>query len=148
MNAFVKTLEIRWSDLDANFHLRHSVYYDWAAYCRISFLNEHGITPHWLMQHGIGPILFREEAVFKREIVFTDKIEINMQMLRSRKDMSRWSIMHEIIKNGDTLAAIVTIDGAWLDTKLRKLATPPSLILESFDKAPRAAGFEWMEEKV
>lgn len=145
MNSYIKNPEIRWSDLDANFHLRHSVYYDWAAYTRVSFLNENGITPVWLLQHNIGPIIFREEAVFKREIIFTDKIDINMQLIKCRKDMSRWTIQHEIIKNGETLSAIVTVDGAWLDTKLRKLAIPPVLIMESFDKAPKGEGFVWME---
>jgi len=30
--------------------------------------------------------------------------------------MSRWTMIHEIWKNNDTLGAIVTIDGAWIDT--------------------------------
>lgn len=145
MHTYIKNPEIRWSDLDANFHLRHSVYYDWAAYCRISFLNENGITPLWLVQHSIGPIIFREEAIFKREIIFTDRVQINMQLIKCRKDMSRWTIQHEIIKNTEILAAIVNVDGAWLDTKQRKLAMPPSAILESFDKAPKAEGFIWMD---
>ena len=144
MNAYIKTPEIRWSDLDANYHLRHSVYYDWAAYCRISFLNENGISPLWLMQHNIGPIIFREEAIFKREIIFTDTIEINMQLLQCRKDMSRWTIVHEIIKNAETLAATVTVDGAWLDTRLRKLAAPPLQIFEIFDKVPKTEYFKWI----
>ena len=40
MDVYSKKVEIRWSDLDPNFHLRHSVYYDWGAYTRISFLSE------------------------------------------------------------------------------------------------------------
>ena len=66
---YIKDVDIRWSDLDPNFHLRHSVYYDFGAYCRISFLNDNGITETVMREHKIGPVLFREECVFKREII-------------------------------------------------------------------------------
>src|SRR5580698_9885625 len=101
MDTYTKTVEVRWSDLDPNFHLRHSVYYDWGAFVRFSFLNESGITPVFLHRHHIGPILFREECLFKREVVFNDSIHLNLQLLRSRRDASRWSMRHEVIKNGE-----------------------------------------------
>ena len=41
MKDFIKEIQVRWSDLDPNFHLRHSVYYDWGAYCRIEFLEQY-----------------------------------------------------------------------------------------------------------
>ncbi len=65
--AYIKNAEMRWSDLDPNFHLRHSVYYDFGAYCRICFLFDNGVTDKLMKELEIGPILFREECVFKRE---------------------------------------------------------------------------------
>ncbi len=50
MDEFSKLIQIRWSDLDPNFHLRHSVYYDWGAFCRVEFLNEHGLTAGLMQQ--------------------------------------------------------------------------------------------------
>jgi acyl-CoA thioester hydrolase len=38
MDSFTIPLDIRWSDLDPNFHLRHSVYYDYGAFARVQFL--------------------------------------------------------------------------------------------------------------
>src|ERR1700712_5128737 len=99
MNDFIQTVEIRWSDLDPNFHLRHSVYYDFGAFIRIAFLTENGITPQAMLQHNIGPILFREECIFKREINFGDKITINIKLDKLRKDFSRWTMQHELFKN-------------------------------------------------
>ncbi len=61
MNAFEMPLQIRWSDLDANFHLRHSVYYDWAAMCRLDFLQAKGLTPALMQRLQFGLIIFREE---------------------------------------------------------------------------------------
>ena len=51
MTSYIKPVEIRWSDLDPNFHVRHSVYYDMGAYIRMSFLTENGLNTAVLMQH-------------------------------------------------------------------------------------------------
>jgi acyl-CoA thioester hydrolase len=139
MEKYFKTPEIRWSDLDPNFHLRHSVYYDWCAYVRISFMQETGITPAVMQQHHIGPIIFREEAVFKREIHFTDRIQVHLKLAKTNDDFSRWTMVHDIIKNDDVLAAVVTVDGAWLDTQLRKLAVPPDLFKTGFEAIPKGS---------
>jgi acyl-CoA thioester hydrolase len=141
MNQFIRQVEIRWSDLDPNQHLRHSVYYDWGAYMRMCVLTEVGMTTQALQQLGIGPILLREECVFKRELHFGDAVTINVQIVRSKPDMSRWTMRHEIFKNGDTLSAIITIDGAWIDLNKRKLAIPPISIQEDFHKLPKSTDF-------
>lgn len=143
MSDFNRIVQIRWSDLDPNFHLRHSVYYDWGAWCRVEFLNLHGLTADVMTRLKFGPILFREECVFRREIRSGDEVSINLQIIRSRRDFSRWSIRHHITKNGDTLAAVLTVDGAWLNVVERKLATPPQEVFDVFDKMPRAEEFEW-----
>ena len=80
MNDFIQSPEIRWSDLDPNFHLRHSVYYDFGASIRIAFLTLNGITPARMLEYNIGPVLFREECVFKKEIRFGDKVTINIKL--------------------------------------------------------------------
>lgn len=141
MDTYFKTPEIRWSDLDPNFHLRHSVYYDWGATVRISFMNEHGITPETMRQLHIGPIAFREEALFKREIKFGDTIKVFLHLAKCKPDCSRWTMKHEVWKNNDTLAAIITLDGAWIDTHLRKLTIPPELFKTGFDAIPKTTDF-------
>ncbi|GAB4091399.1 acyl-CoA thioesterase [Flaviaesturariibacter terrae] len=143
MAAFERILQIRWSDLDPNFHLRHSVYYDWGAYCRVEFLNEHGLDAKMMQQLGIGPILFREECTFRREIRSGDVVTINLALWRGRRDFSRWSFRHEIKKNGDTLAATLVVDGAWMDVNQRKLCTPPETVHHIFENMPKADDFEW-----
>lgn len=145
MDQYSKRVEIRWSDLDPNYHLRHSVYYDWGAYLRLSFLNEHGLPPSLLRQHNIGPILFREECVFKRELLFGDSIEVNLQLSKSRRDFSRFSMVHEIWKNSGTLSALITVDIAWIDTKTRKLTSPGTLIETAFNAIPKTGDFAWIE---
>jgi len=138
---YSKKVDIRWSDLDPNFHLRHSVYYDWGAYCRISFLAEHGITTAVLTETNIGPIIFREECIFKKEIKFGDDISINLKLDKCTADFARWTMVHEVWKGNETLCAIVTVDGAWLDTMKRKLALPGELFTKAFDAITKTDTF-------
>jgi acyl-CoA thioester hydrolase len=145
MQEFVTPIEVRWSDLDPNVHVRHSVYYDWGALCRIRFLNEHGLTTATMQQLQIGPILFREECIFKREIRLGDPVTINVELVKSRKDYSRWTFRHTMMKNPGTLAAILTVDGAWFDIAKRKLANPYEVVAATFEAMPRAEDFQWTE---
>lgn len=142
MEKFSLPLQIRWSDIDANRHLRHSVYYDFGAYCRMVLLTQFGLGIHKLEELQIGPVLFREEAVFRREIVFEDEITMNCEIISATEDYSRWSIRHQFLKADGTLAATLTVDGAWIDMAKRKLAMPGSFIREIFDRMPKSPDFK------
>ncbi len=141
METYVKTLEIRWADLDPNFHVLHSKYYDFGAYCRMCFLVEQGITPALMNSLNIGPVLFREECIFKRELNFGDELIINLRLQKGTHDFAKWSMVHEIYKNQHKLAAIIHVDGAWIDTKIRKLAIPPPQVEAVFNAAPKTEDF-------
>jgi acyl-CoA thioester hydrolase len=140
-----KNLDIRWADIDPNFHMRHSVYYDFGASCRVDFLEQQGVTTGFMQQHGFGPIIFREECIFKREIQLGDKLMIDLQLLKARRDYSRWTVQHQLIKNNEILSAVLTIDGAWIDIAKRKLAIPPEAAKKAFDAMPKGSLFEWQE---
>jgi acyl-CoA thioester hydrolase len=145
MENFLLPIQLRWADIDANFHVRHSVYYDWGAMCRMEFLRAMGLTESVFHQLQIGPILFREESRFKRELQMGDSVAIDLHLLAARRDFSRWTIRHQLFKNNDTLAAILTVEGAFLNTQLRKLAVPPSLAGDTFNSMPRAEEFTWLD---
>jgi acyl-CoA thioester hydrolase len=144
MTEFSRKIQVRWSDLDPNFHVRHSIYYDWGAFVRIEFLNEHGLNYQLMQELKFGPILFREECVFRREVLSGDEIIMNLQLLRSKKDFSRWSIQHQLTKSDGTLCAVLTVDGAWMDVVRRKLSSPPEKVHEVFAEMPKSQPFEWM----
>ena len=144
MNNFSMPIQLRWSDIDANRHLRHSAYYDFGAAVRVKFLSSRGITSEKLEELKIGPVLFREEAIFKREVKFEDQITIDMQLVKCTPDYGRWSIRHNIVKADGTLAAIINIDAAWIDLVKRKLTLPPEFILHNFETIPKAPDFQFI----
>jgi acyl-CoA thioester hydrolase len=144
MSEFSRNIQVRWSDLDPNFHVRHSIYYDWGAFVRVEFLNEYGLNYEVMQELKFGPILFREECVFRREVLSGDEIRMNLQLLRSKKDFSRWSIQHQLTKADGILCAVLTVDGAWMDVVRRKLSSPPEKVHEVFAQMPKSQSFEWM----
>jgi acyl-CoA thioester hydrolase len=142
MMMFNKHLSIRWADLDPNFHLRHSVYYDFGAQQRIEILQGLGLTVELMEEQGFGPVIFREECVFKREIRLTDHVVISAKVSKLSEDASRWTIEHEFLSVNQKILAVLTVDGAWMDTSLRKLASPtPRIVKEVFDAFPKSSGF-------
>ncbi len=144
MNSFIKSIEVRWADLDPNFHVRHSTYYDYGASARIDFLQQNGITLQLMKDKAFGLVIFREECVFKKEITINDKITIDVVLLKATPDYSRWSLQHKIFINGDTVSAVLTLDGSWIDVIKRKLSVPPEEVTNTFGSLPRAAQFEWI----
>ncbi len=105
-------------------------------------MQSQGLTMEKLEELMIGPILFREEAIFKREIHFGDTITIDVEVVKARKDYARWSLRHHLTKADGTLAAIINIDGAWMDLVKRRLAIPDPFIAKVFDAFPKAEAFE------
>ena len=144
MPEFKRPVPLRWADLDPNFHLRHSVYYDFGANARLEFLTSLGLPVSVMEQHHFGPILFREECIFKREIKFVDKLSLTVKMRRLRPDLSRWSFQHEFLRADGTVCAYLNVDGAWMDTRIRKLTVPPQIAADVMGQVPRTDDFEWL----
>lgn len=140
MNIFFEG-PVLWSQIDANMHLRHSAYADFAAQARLSMLDKIGLDAAHFVQLQLGPILFREELFYHREIGANDKVQVTCEMTKCRADASRWSIKHEIFRGDGTKSATVLVDGAWIDTRKRKLTGLPADLLEKFKAIPRSEDF-------
>ena len=143
MGTFTKEISIRWSDLDPNFHVRHSAYYDFGAQHRIEILEQLGLTMKAMQMEHFGPVLFREECVFRREIRLNSKVFISTKIGKMKADASRWTIFHELKNENDELYATISVDGAWIDTKLRKIANPtPQIAVDVMNNMPKTTDFE------
>jgi acyl-CoA thioester hydrolase len=141
MNTYSKTFELRWSDVDANMHVMHSKYYELGAHCRMSFMFENGITSDLFKKELFGPILFREECIFKRELNAGEMVSVSFFLTKARKDGSRFSVMHEVKKMDGTVAAVMYADLAWMDLMKRKLTIPPAIVAAMIEQAPKGEGF-------
>jgi len=140
---FQKKIDVRWADVDQNRHVRHSAYYDYGAHARMSFFAEKGFKPKSMLQLGIGPILFKEECTFIKELKLGETVTVNLLKGDMLPDGSRWSLHHEIFNTKGEKSAHITIKGAWIDLKLRKLAIPPKELVEVMINLDQGEAYEY-----
>ena len=139
------TYKVRWADVDANGHLRHSAYADFCAHARVEILEKLGLGMHILRKLAIGPILFREELIYKKEVHLSEIISIETFLSGGREDGSRWAFCHKMYRSDGELACIVNIEGAWMDLRIRKLGNLPTEYIEKLQHMPKTDDFKWSE---
>ena len=130
------TYRTRWADMDPNGHMRHSAYADYAADQRVVLLAHWGYDIKEFARLRLGPILFREETVFMKEVHIGEEIRVDSRLRSVNDDGTRWSILHTIYKADGRVAATVAVDGAWLDLDKRKLTAPPAELANAFRSLP------------
>lgn len=140
--TFKYTFKTRWSDFDPNRHLRHTAYNDYAAECRVRYLNEHGFTMERFARENIGPILFKEETSFYREVKMGEDISIEIFLEGLSENGERFKFLHKVFKEDGVLAAEITVLGAWLNLSKRKLTPPPPDMVKTFKELTKSDNFE------
>lgn len=134
--------QVLWAQLDPNRHVRHSAYADFCAQARSNMLNQLGLSLQEFAKHQIGPILFREELVYKREIGLDEFVKVSVELVKFNVKNSRFSFRHEVIKADGVVAAVVNVDGAWMDLNARKLTRIPETWDPYIAKIPKATDYE------
>src|SRR5690606_23647960 len=104
--------------------MRHTAYNDYCAQARVMYLEELGLSMDNLLKMGVGPILFREEIRYFRELRMNREFEVGVCVSKLRKDGSKWSFSHNIYGSEGELSAKVEGDGAWLDLVQRRITVP------------------------
>ena len=140
MNIFYEG-QVLWAQIDANQHMRHSAYADLAAQSRLNMLKKAGLDPVKLFDYKIGPVLFKEELFYLREITLGDFVKVSCEVTKSRADGSRWTIRHEIYRGDGIKAAIVNAEGAWINMEKRRLTLLPEELSSLFLDSPRSADY-------
>jgi acyl-CoA thioester hydrolase len=140
------TISPRWSDLDANQHVRHSAYADWATHSRTDWLSAHGFTLKRMTEMNVAPIIFEESTKYFKEIYLGDQIVIDLQLVGLNQDASRYH-MRQAFRRDDTICALYEIKGAWIDIANRRIAPPPPLLLDATENMVRSEDYAEITSK-
>lgn len=141
-SAFEERFEVRWSDLDANRHLRNTIFSEFATHTRFRLLESHGFSQAKFETMRFGPVMFREEIQYRRELAFGEEVRASIAFTGLSEDGSRWRVRQEVTREDGKQAAVLTIDGAWIHLHSRKLMAPPPELLRLLLSLPRAGDFE------
>src|SRR5512140_2005935 len=132
----------RWSDLDANRHVKNTIFSELATHARFRLLESYGFGQTKFESLRFGPVMMREEIRYRRELILGDNVTVSVLFAGLSDDGSHWEVVQEVERADGKLAAILTIDGGWLDLDSRKLVAPPHDLLELLKTVPHTAEFQ------
>lgn len=136
-----------WANFDANAHMRHTAYNDYAAEVRSRFFMSQGFSLTEFAKHNIGPILFSENTTFFREIKLGENITANLELIAASSKFERFKFKHQIIKENGVVSAEIEVYGAWIDLTKRKLTVPPQEMITIFENLEKSDNFELIQLK-
>jgi acyl-CoA thioester hydrolase len=126
---FQQSFDVRWADLDANRHLRNTAYSEYATHLRFTFLAQNGFDQARFQALQIGPVVFREETRFLKEVLASDRITVAMEVMEMTRH-GKWHIRHPVHRSDGALAAVVDLEGAFFSLATRKLTQPPPELVD------------------
>jgi acyl-CoA thioester hydrolase len=136
-----RSYDVRWSDADANGHVRHTVYPELGAEVRLAWLAEGGFGWKRFEELGLGPVLLREEIDYLREVGLGGRVRVDLEAVGLSPDGARWKLRHTVYKEDGEIAARILVTGGWLDLARRRLAVPPPELARLLGSASRAPDY-------
>ncbi len=133
--------EIRWSDLDANRHMKNYAYMQYAIHTRIKFFAMSGFAPDKFNDYQLGPVVFRDELKYYRELHLLDKITVDLCVGGLSADGVRFKLQNNIYQADGELSATVISEGGWLDLTTRKLRKPPEILEQALRGLPQTTDY-------
>ena len=140
--AFECHFEVRWTDLDGNRHVRNTAFSEYATHTRFRLLAAHGFTQAKLEALRFGPVMMREEVRYRREVLFGDALRVTARCAGLSVDGSHWRVHQDVLRQDGREAALLTIQGGWIDLDSRRPVAPPAELAAVLQGLPRTPDFE------
>ncbi len=137
-----RSFALRWSDADANGHVRHTVYPELGAEVRLAWLADAGWDWRRFEAERLGPVLLREEIDYRREVGLGARVTMDLEAVGLSPDGGRWKLRHTLRLEGGEVAARVLVLGGWIHLEQRRLVVPPPALAEAFRAVPKAEDYE------
>lgn len=139
---YTKQFEIRWSDVDANRHLRNSAYIDYMSHTRMAFMMENGLDQKHLIKHNLGPVAFYEHMYYFKEAFPGKPVNVSLQLKGLSEDGMYFKFLHNFYDEKGKNFARCEMMGAWIDLKSRRLTGLPQELYTQFDAFEKTSDFE------
>lgn len=139
---YLKSFEIRWSDLDANRHLANSSYQNFMSHTRMAFLVESGFSQAELVKQNLGPVVFYEHIYYFKELKPEDRVQVSLEMKGLSGNGMFFQFEHNLYNQDGQNCARCEMLGAWIDLTSRQLTELPDHLLKSLNQMTKTADFK------
>jgi acyl-CoA thioester hydrolase len=136
-----RTLNVQWSDLDQNGHMRTTAYLARAEDSRMQYFASAGFTVGRFAELRIGPVIRTDELSYTAELTLLAEFQLTLVLAGLSVDGRKFILRNTFVKDDGRIAATVTSTGGWLDLTSRKLTTPPSGLHETLAALTRTHDF-------
>ena len=139
---YTKEFEIRWSDVDANRHLRNSAYVDYMSQTRMGCFTEQGLGDAAIVANNLAPVALYEHIYYFREVFSGTPVTVSLEMKGLAPDGRFFEFVHNFYDDqGRNLARSIML-GGWIDMTTRKLKGLPPELYAVLEGLPRTEDFE------
>lgn len=139
---FVFDYLVTWGDLDPIGHLRTAIYSDLAIDAQFRLLDRVGYSTVGLADLGYGPVVLRQESRYYNEVRFGDTVTDTLSLAGLSEDGSRWIIRHDFARSDRAKAAMLNVEGTWIDLQTRDAIVPPADLIAANVRLPRTKNFK------
>ncbi|HEV2148728.1 MAG TPA: thioesterase family protein [Longimicrobiaceae bacterium] len=139
--SFECRFEVRWADLDGNRHVRNTAFSEYATHTRFRLLAAHGFDQARLEALRFGPVMMREEIRYRREVLFGDALAVTVRCAGLSPDGSHWRVHQDVLRSDGREAAVLSIQGGWIDLDSRKPTAPPAELAAVLQGLPRTRDY-------
>jgi acyl-CoA thioester hydrolase len=133
---------VTWADLDPIGHLRTAVYTDLAIDAQFKLLDRIGYSTVGLTELGYGPVVLRQESRNYNEVKFGDSVVDTLSLAGLSEDGSRWIVRHDFTRSDGEKAAMLKVEGTWIDLRTREATIPHEDLISANGRLPRAKNFQ------
>lgn len=133
---FATTVTVRGYETDANGHVNHAVYHQYAEHGRTELFRTAGIDVPAMTAAGLGPVILESTVRFLAELRAGDEVAV---LLGVRFGAGKTFRMDAELRRDGTVAATITGTMGLLDHGTRRLVADPRGRLIALGDAERVA---------
>ncbi|MGA8603826.1 MAG: thioesterase family protein [Thermoplasmata archaeon] len=142
VSRYEQRFRVSWGHVDGNAHMANTAFLDRAADTRLLFFAEHGFPAARFLSERIGPVIGREELVYRKELRLLDEFAVSLEMVGLSADGVRFEICNTFLNGAGELTATVTSEGVWFDLDQRRPRAPPPELDSVQREMPRSERFK------
>lgn len=138
----LKKYNFRWSDMDANMHIKNTAYNEIFTQDRLNWLAEIGYAMDRFKELGIGPMIIHEHMYYIKEVRYQLPVYLNLY-LKGNSENSRFVELAQHLYNSDgDLSCYLNLTLSWVDIRARKLVAPPEDMIQKLGELEKTEDYK------
>ena len=128
LRKFECRIKVRWNEMDSNGHVNNMYYQSYFDQARIEVFEKVGLDMEEMRERGIGPVIYKTELDYKKELKHPDTAIITSSIEVFKKTRG---IIHQIIHSGRSgeEVCVARFHGMFMNLKRMRPQVFPEQIL-------------------